>query len=63
MSETRVYIPCPYHFGSKGTEESNDYIFVFLDRRVERTMAMGTYIWQSSEMSIQLTCCLSMGNP
>jgi hypothetical protein len=56
-------IPCPCHSGSYGTEEANEYIFASVDGRDERIVASGRCIRQSSEMSIQLTCCLCMFNP
>jgi hypothetical protein len=40
MSERRVYIPCSYDSKSLGTEEPNEYIFVSIDGRVERTMTI-----------------------
>jgi hypothetical protein len=44
MSEIRFYIPCPYHSGSYGTEEANEYIFAFIDGRAERNVARDRYI-------------------
>jgi hypothetical protein len=51
MSKIRVYIPCPCHSESYGTEEANKSIFAFVDGRAERTMGTGRCIWLSSEMS------------
>jgi hypothetical protein len=44
MSEGRVYIPYSCDFRSEGVEEANEYIFVFIDRRAERTVARGRCI-------------------
>jgi hypothetical protein len=44
MSETRFYISFPYHFGSYGTEEANEYIFASIDGREERNVARGRCI-------------------
>jgi hypothetical protein len=44
MFETWVYIYCPCHSGSYGTEEANKYIFASIDGRAERTIARGRCI-------------------
>jgi hypothetical protein len=44
MSEGRVYNPCSCDSGSKGAEEANEYIFVSVDGRAERTVAKGRCI-------------------
>jgi hypothetical protein len=43
-SEGRVYIPCSCDSGSEGTDEANEYIFAFVDGRVERIVARGRCI-------------------
>jgi hypothetical protein len=44
MPEERVYIPYSCDFGSKGAEETNEYIFVSVDGKAERTVANGRCI-------------------
>jgi hypothetical protein len=44
MSEIKVYIFYPCHSESKGTDETNEYIFASLDGRAEKTMPRGRCI-------------------
>jgi hypothetical protein len=44
MSKGWVYIPCSSDFRSEGAEEANEYIFVSVDGRTERTVARGKCI-------------------
>jgi hypothetical protein len=44
MSEGRVYIPCFCDSRSEGVEETNEYIFVYVDGRAKRTVPRGRCI-------------------